>query len=675
MLLKDILLLATVASLVEVTSAWSPTNGYAPATVNCDKSINLTRAASGLSESESSWLQKKDASTRDALLTFLTRSTKNFSDTSILEALFKNSSDVPRVGIAASGGGYRAMFGSAGMVAAMDNRTEGANEHGLGGLLQGTTYLSALSGGSWFASTIIFNNWTSVQEIVDQMSDTDNSIWNTVQSPFTPGGTNSTITTERYTNITSAVNDKYDAGFPVSLADVWGLAFAYSFFPTLPQGGVGYTWSTLQEIEQFTSAEMPFLIELTKVQKANGDLVDLNSPTVEINPFEIGSWDPSINSFSEVKYLGTNVTNGIPIVEGKCVEGFDNVDFFFGTSSNLIEYIDASNVTSYKFLVNELATLFLGNQSKSTTRDMSLYSPNPFKGTNFYDKSNGTVSEFVTDEELLMIDGGSDGQTIPFTTLMRKERNVDVVFALDYSSDGSDSYPNGVSVVNSYERQFLDIGKNEAFPYVPGVDAFVELGLNKRPVFFGCNSTNLTDLAYIPPLVVYLPNAEYTYASNVSTFQQSFDITERKELIQNAFEAATMGNMTKDPEFLSCVGCAVMRRKQEQQDLTWPEECEKCFTKYCWDGSLTKTTSTSVSNITSTISNNATYSNTTQISNTTAVATTNRSSSISSVDRSTSTTSSSNSSTAVSSKNFGTNLNINRTFLLFTFMNMFFNMI
>lgn len=675
MLLKDILLLATVASLVEVTSAWSPTNGYAPATVNCDKSINLTRAASGLSESESSWLQKKDASTRDALLTFLTRSTKNFSDTSILEALFKNSSDVPRVGIAASGGGYRAMFGSAGMVAAMDNRTEGANEHGLGGLLQGTTYLSALSGGSWFASTIIFNNWTSVQEIVDQMSDTDNSIWNTVQSPFTPGGTNSTITTERYTNITSAVNDKYDAGFPVSLADVWGLAFAYSFFPTLPQGGVGYTWSTLQEIEQFTSAEMPFLIELTKVQKANGDLVDLNSPTVEINPFEIGSWDPSINSFSEVKYLGTNVTNGIPIVEGKCVEGFDNVDFFFGTSSNLIEYIDASNVTSYKFLVNELATLFLGNQSKSTTRDMSLYSPNPFKGTNFYDKSNGTVSEFVTDEELLMIDGGSDGQTIPFTPLMRKERNVDVVFALDYSSDGSDSYPNGVSVVNSYERQFLDIGKNEAFPYVPGVDAFVELGLNKRPVFFGCNSTNLTDLAYIPPLVVYLPNAEYTYASNVSTFQQSFDITERKELIQNAFEAATMGNMTKDPEFLSCVGCAVMRRKQEQQDLTWPEECEKCFTKYCWDGSLTKTTSTSVSNITSTISNNATYSNTTQISNTTAVATTNRSSSISSIDRSTSTTSSSNSSTAVSSKNFGTNLNINRTFLLFTFMNMFFNMI
>ncbi|SMN20087.1 similar to Saccharomyces cerevisiae YOL011W PLB3 Phospholipase B (lysophospholipase) involved in phospholipid metabolism [Maudiozyma saulgeensis] len=673
MLLKDLILSATLVSLVEVANAWSPTNGYAPATVDCDKNINLTRAASGLSESESSWLQKKDASTKEALLSFLTRSTTNFTDTSLLDALFKNSSDIPRVGIAASGGGYRAMFGGAGMVAAMDNRTEGANEYGLGGLLQGTTYLSALSGGSWFASTIVFNNWTSVQEIVDQMSDTNNSIWNTAQSPFTPGGTNNTITTERYANITSAVNDKYNAGFPVSLADVWGLAFAYSFFPTLPQGGVGYTWSTLQEIEQFTNAEMPFLIELTKVQKANGDSVDLNSPTVEINPFEIGSWDPSINGFSEVKYLGTNVSNGIPIVEGKCVEGFDNVDFFFGTSSNLIEYIDASNVTTYKYLINELATLFLGNQSTSSTRDMALYSPNPFKGTSFYDKSNGTVSEYVTDEELLMIDGGSDGQTIPFTPLMRKERNVDVVFALDYSSDGSDSYPNGLSVVNSYERQFLDIGKNEAFPYVPGVDAFVELGLNKRPVFFGCNSTNLTDLAYIPPLVVYLPNAEYSYASNVSTFQQSFDVTERKELIQNAFEAATMGNMTKDPEFLSCIGCAVMRRKQEQQNLTWPEECEKCFSKYCWDGSLSK--STSVSNTTSSTSNNVTYSNATGISGTTAVPTADISSSVSSVVRSASATASSNSSTSARSTNFGTGLNINRGFLLFSFVNIFLSII
>ncbi|KAG0656125.1 Lysophospholipase 1 [Maudiozyma exigua] len=679
MLLKDLVFYTSLVSLVEVTNAWSPTNGYAPATVNCNSNITLTRNATDLSESESNWLAKKDVLTKEALQSFLTRSSQNFTDKSILDSLFKNSniSDIPRVGIAASGGGYRAMFGGAGMLAAMDNRTVGANEHGLGGLLQGATYLSALSGGSWMTSTIVFNNWTSVQDILYQMSDSNNSIWNTAQSPFTPGGTNSTITTERYRNITTAIDEKRDAGFPVSLADVWGLAFAYSFFPSLPQGGVGYTWSTLQEIEQFTSAEMPFVMELAKVQKADGQLVDLTSPTIEINPFEIGSWDPSINSFSQVKYLGTNVTNGIPEVKGKCVEGFDNVDFFFGTSSNLIEYIDAANVTSYKFLINELASIFLGNQSKSSTRDQALYSPNPFKGTDFYDKSNGTVSEYVTDEELLMIDGGSDGQTIPFTPLLKKERNVDVVFALDFSSDGTDSFPNGLSLVRTYERQFLDIGKYEAFPYVPSTEVFVDLGLNKHPVFFGCNSTNLTDLAFIPPLVVYLPNSEYSYASNVSTYQQSFDLTERKDLIQNSFEAATMGNMTKDPEFLSCVGCAVMRRKQEQQNLTWPDECSKCFSRYCWDGSLTKSNFV-VGNITAETSANATSTNATSINGTSSISRNNLTTSVSSVVRSASATvssSASNSSSTTRSKNFGNNLNVNNSFLLFAFMNIFLSMI
>lgn len=678
MLLKDLVLYTSLASLIEVANAWSPTNGYAPATVNCNSNITLTRNATELSESESKWLAKKDILTKEALHSFLTRSTQNFTDKSILESLFKDSniSDIPRVGIAASGGGYRAMFGGAGMISAMDNRTEGANEYGLGGLLQSTTYLSALSGGSWMASTIVFNNWTSVQDILYQMSDSNNSIWNTAQSPFTPGGTNSTITTERYRNITTAITEKRDAGFPVSLADVWGLAFAYSFFPSLPQGGVGYTWSTLQEIEEFTSAEMPFYIELTKVQKGDGQLVDLNSPTVEINPFEIGSWDPFINSFSQVNYLGTNVTDGIPEVKGKCVEGFDNVDFFFGTSSNLIEYIDASNVTSYKFLINELASIFLGNQSTSSTRDQALYSPNPFKGTNFYDKSNGTANEYVTDDELLMIDGGSDGQTIPFTPLMIKERDVDVVFALDFSSDGTDSFPNGLSLVRTYERQFLEVGKHEAFPYVPSTDVFVDLGLNKHPVFFGCNSTNLTDLAYIPPLVVYLPNAEYSYASNVSTFQQSFDLTERKDLIQNSFEAATMGNMTKDPEFLGCVGCAVMRRKQEQQNLTWPDECSKCFSRYCWDGSLTKSNFV-VGNITAETSSNATHTNTTKTNDTASISASRLTASGTSVVRSTSASASasSNSSSTKHSKNFGNNLNVNNNFLLFTFMNIFLGMI
>ena len=111
---------------------------------------------------------KRQTHTTEALHSFLSRATSNFSDTSLLSTLFgSNSSNVPKIGIACSGGGYRAMLGGAGMIAAMDNRTDGANDHGLGGLLQSSTYLSGLSGGNWLTGTLAWNNWTSVQEIVD----------------------------------------------------------------------------------------------------------------------------------------------------------------------------------------------------------------------------------------------------------------------------------------------------------------------------------------------------------------------------------------------------------------------------------------------------------------------------------------------------------------------------
>lgn len=129
---------AVLTSLTENVNAWSPNNSYVPANVTCDDDINLVREASGLSDNETEWLKKRDAYTKEALHSFLNRATSNFSDTSLLSTLFgSNSSNMPKIAVACSGGGYRAMLSGAGMLAAMDNRTDGANEHGLGGLLQG----------------------------------------------------------------------------------------------------------------------------------------------------------------------------------------------------------------------------------------------------------------------------------------------------------------------------------------------------------------------------------------------------------------------------------------------------------------------------------------------------------------------------------------------------------
>jgi lysophospholipase len=78
-----------------------------------------------------------------------------------------NYSALPNVAIAFLGGGYRAMLNGAGVLAAFDSRTSNSTSAGhLGGLLQSSTYVSALSGGGWLIGSIFANNFTSVEAII-----------------------------------------------------------------------------------------------------------------------------------------------------------------------------------------------------------------------------------------------------------------------------------------------------------------------------------------------------------------------------------------------------------------------------------------------------------------------------------------------------------------------------
>ncbi|QLL35061.1 hypothetical protein HG536_0H04370 [Torulaspora globosa] len=563
--------------------AWSPTDGYTPGNVTCGEDIKLVRAATGLSQNETDWLEKRDAYTREALKTFLERATSNFTNSSLVSTLFGNDSNVPKVAVACSGGGYRAMLCGAGMLAAMDNRTDGANEHGLGGLLQSATYLAGLSGGNWLTGTLAYNNWTSVQDIVNNMT-TEGSIWDISNSIINPGGINVLTTAERWDHISDAVEGKQDAGFNVTLTDIWGRALSYNFFPSLYRGGVGYTWSTLRDSEVFQNGEMPFPISVACGRYPGTKIINLNATVFEFNPFEMGSWDPTLNAFSDVKYLGTNVSDGVPVKKGQCVAGFDNTGFVMGTSSSLFnQFLLRINDTSLPSFIKDLATHFL-NDLSTDEDDIAVYGPNPFKDS-MHMPSNYSTS-ISKSEDLFLVDGGEDNQNVPLVPLLQNERGVDVIFALDNSADTDENWPDGASLVATYERQFGIQGLNMSFPYVPDVNTFVNLGLNKNPVFFGCDAHNLTDLTYTPPLVVYIPNARHSYNSNTSTFKLSYSDDERLSIIKNGFEAATRGNLTEDSNFLGCVACAVMRRKQQSLNETLPDECSQCFTNYCWNGTI-----------------------------------------------------------------------------------------
>jgi lysophospholipase len=218
--------------------------------------------------------------------------------------------------------------------------------------------------------------------------------------------------------------------------------------------------------------------------------------------------------------------------------------------------------------------------------------PNPFYGWNNATNPNHNSTQ------LTLVDGGEDNQNIPLNPLIQPARHVDVIFAIDSSADTNETWPtensatgwpNGASLQATYRRSLETIQNYTAFPSIPSVTTFQNLGLNAGPTFFGCDPTNSsTEDTGIPPLIVYLPNAPYVYNSNVSTFDPDYKVTERNAIVSNGYEGATQGNGTLDENWATCVGCAVLSRSLYRTGTEVPEVCNQCFQKYCWSGEISQ---------------------------------------------------------------------------------------
>lgn len=580
--MKYLLLLAFL-SVISIAFSWSPTGGYAPGKVDCpDKS--LVRDASDISDEEKEWIEGRNKITNENLITFLENCDMKDFDA---EKFVKNTSKPITIGLSFSGGGYRAMLNGAGQLSALDNRTDGASDTALGGLLQASTYLTGLSGGSWLVGTIALNNFTSVQKILK-----DGDIWDLEHSIVNYGGWNVLSTYNYYKGISDDLNAKEDAGFEISLTDTWARALSHQFFTELEDFGASLTWSGIRDMDPFKKYEMPFPIVVADGRTPGTQIISANSSVFEFNAFEMGSWDPSLYQFSDVKYIGTEVDDG-ESTNGTCIGGFDNAGYVLGTSSSLFnQFVLQINTTSLSLTVQNIISHFLEKVSDAEN-DVAIYQPNPF-----YKTDEAAVESIVKNDTLYLVDGGEDLQNIPLHPLIQPQRKVDVIFAYDNSADTNESWPNGASLVATYERQFLEQGNGTIFPHVPDVNTFLNLNLTTRPTFFGCDAKNLTSLlsntsdkdsVFDSPLVVYTANRPFSYWSNTTTFQLDYEDEEKKGIIQNGYEAASRFNKTLDDEWAACVGCAIIRREQERNGIEQSDQCKSCFDKYCWNGDLDTT--------------------------------------------------------------------------------------
>ena len=259
-------LFALPAWLVSAQSVAS--QAYTPVTGPCPQGFTLVRMAGSpgnqsLSTSEASYVHARRSQViPQAWKTYLANveATSVTLPSYVSSILNGSSSQTPNFGIATSGGGYRAAIFGAGVLNALDGRNASSNSAGLGGLLQTAMYLSGLSGGSWFLTSLAQANFPTMQELIFGYPDPTitNNVWggwNANYSIFAPSG-NPVTDAEYLTDLVEELQGKYDAGYPVTFADFWSRMLARHFVNgTFPSNfydesfahGAGVLWSSVAE--------------------------------------------------------------------------------------------------------------------------------------------------------------------------------------------------------------------------------------------------------------------------------------------------------------------------------------------------------------------------------------------------------------------------------------------
>lgn len=326
---------------------------------------------------------------------------------------------------------------------------------------------------------------------------------------------------------------------------------------------------------------MPMPVIVTDGRAPGQILIPENTTVFEFNPWEFGTFNLPLEAFVPSEFLASNFSAGTLPTGQQCVRGFDNAGFVMGTSSSLFNqaFLQINNTDGSQVVKNSVEKIL--GAIGAANNDIAVYEPNPF-----YLYSNQSV--YARSTSLNLVDGGEDLQNIPLEPLLQPQRKLDMIVALDSSADTSTEWPNGTAMIATYERSLSPLGQANglAFPPVPDQNTFINLGLNNRPTFFGCNSSNVTGAA---PLVVYIPNAPYIYQSNVSTFDLEYNTTERDAIIENGYNVATLANATIDSDWPTCLGCAILSRSLERTNTAVPQSCTACFQRYCWNGTTNST--------------------------------------------------------------------------------------
>jgi lysophospholipase len=262
-----VLVSVMTSSLVSQASAQNLSNAaiaYTSKTSACPSDAMLVRSAGSeqtLSSGDSDYVSaRKLQVVPQAFSVYLSNVQASINASNItlpdyVSKILSKGNNQPTLGISVSGGGHRAALFGDGIVNALDGRSGTSVQAGTGGLLQAATYLSGLSSGNFFVTSLAQADFPTVPALIFGTSGGFGG-WLT-QFGLLQTSTDAGFQQQYIMTLLEEIARKRTAGFPVTITDPWTRRLARHFangtnaqnlLDSSVTHGAGELWSGIRDL-------------------------------------------------------------------------------------------------------------------------------------------------------------------------------------------------------------------------------------------------------------------------------------------------------------------------------------------------------------------------------------------------------------------------------------------
>lgn len=379
----------------------------------------------------------------------------------LLQKNLSPESKIPVIGVAASGGGFRASIACLGMLRGLERI----------GMLDAVTYISTLSGSTWTAASWLMHRSSPL------------AMTNKLRSKLYQAFSTKNIDKAA---ITKKIASKVWDGKKLSLNDFWGNLIGNVFLSIPTDDGLNYYLHDLAP--QTTSGEFPIPIFTSVIGQTNP-----RYEWVEYTPFEIGS--TYLKSWISPELFGKRFKDGLT-TDSSRPENFAYLLGIFGSA------YAGSMIDALQFIKDGLETVY--NIDISSNWFNWLWGNNarisPPEIPNF---ARGLQNPLRNENKLTLVDAGM-AINVPVPPLLR--RGVKIYFICDAGTDAN-------SPIGTEMRKIEEWAREHGYKF----PAMNFESLTSQPFSIWAHPTDKE-----MPIVIHIPNKIYHPTAKFSYTGQEF---------------------------------------------------------------------------------------------------------------------------------------------------------